>query len=149
MNLVLSCNKMKIIRTSKEDVIAALKDSKIEVRQDGGAVRRPANAPLPILQARPMHQKKSTIHAHDGGVVAVFSGIPEEQSWTQVKEKLKERLPTKTTLWFVSEVSEKNECFTACSPFEGDMCFFEELQLELGSAKLKSEICYGDTLQKA
>merc|ERR1712151_197507 len=103
--LILSCNKMKALGASKEDVVAALKESTIEVKEGGAAVRRPANAVLPKLEERPQHAKKSSIHAHDGGVVAVFKNIPEEQSWAQVEEKLKERVPPKTQLWFVSEVT--------------------------------------------
>ena len=33
MELVLSCNKMKTMRATKEDVVAALKESKIEVKE--------------------------------------------------------------------------------------------------------------------
>merc|ERR1740138_1012278 len=134
MSFVLSCNKMKAMRASKEDVIAALKDSKIEIRETGDVVslRRPGNAALPALEERKQHQQKSSIHAHDGGVVAAFTGVPEEQSWTKVKEKLKETLPAKVAIWFVSEVSpEKNECVVAVAPFDGDVQFFESLQLEL------------------
>lgn len=149
MNMILSCNKMKSMRATKEDVAVALKGSKIEVRPDGAAVRRPGNTPLPSLEAKPQHQKKSSIHAHDGGVVAVFKNIPEEQSWTQVKQKLQEKLPPKVALWFVSEVSDSNSCTIAAAPFDGDMQFFEELELDMGGAKLKAEVCHGDLLHQS
>jgi len=149
MSLVLSCNKMQAMRATKEDVMNALKDSKIEVREDGAAIRRPSKAPLPTLEAKPAHQKKSTIHAHDGGVLAVFKNIPEEQSWVQVKEKLKEKLPPKAQLWYVSQVSEKNQCIVSASPFDGDVQFFDELIIDVGGAKVKSEVCYAELLQQA
>jgi hypothetical protein len=149
LNLVLTCNKMKTMKATKEDVMAALKESKIEIRDDQAAVRRPGNAPLPKLEQRPQHQKKSSIHAHDGGVVACLSGIPEEQSWMQIKEKLKEKLPAKVQLWFVSEVNDKHQCFIATSPFEGDAKFFEDLELEAGNAKVKTEVCHNDMLHTA
>jgi hypothetical protein len=149
VNLILSCNKMKAMAATKEDVMAALKDSKIEIREDGLALRRPGNAPLPKLEQRPVHAKKSSIHAHDGGVIACLSGIPEEQSWMQMKEKLKEKLPPKVQLWFVSEVNDKHQCVVATSPFEGDKEFFEELQIEAGGIKLKSEVCYNDLLHSS
>lgn len=149
LNLVLSCNKMKAMAATKEDVMAALKDSKIEIREDGLALRRPGNAPLPKLEQRPVHPKKSSIHAHDGGVIACLSGIPEEQSWMQMKEKLKEKLPPKVQLWFVSEVNDKHQCVVATSPFEGDKEFFEELEIEAGGIKLKSEVCYNDLLHSS
>merc|ERR1740121_1153625 len=134
---------------TKEDVVAALADSTVEVKDGGSAVRRPANAALPKLENRPGHHKKTSAHAHDGGVLAVIKDIPEEQKWTVVKEKVKEALPAKTQLWHVSEVSDKNECFLACAPFEGDQKFFESLVIEVGNAKLKSELCNGEVLQRA
>merc|ERR1719230_2183838 len=87
------------------------------------------------------------VHAHDGGVVLKFSKIPEEQSWMQVKEKLREKLPEKVQIWYASHVSEKQECVVTCSPFEGDISFFEELKLEVGGATLACEVCFGDMLQ--
>ncbi|CAE8598623.1 unnamed protein product, partial [Polarella glacialis] len=91
----------------------------------------------------------NSIHAHDGGVVAIFKGIPEEQQWTQIKAAVAEKLPAKVNLWFVSQVSDKNECTLACAPFEGDLAFFEELAIEVGGAKLKSGVCFGELLQNA
>jgi len=149
MSLILQCNKMKVMRASKEDLAAALKDSTIEISEDGASLRRPANAPLPKLEARPTHAKKSSIHAHDGGIVAVFNGIPEEQQWTSIKEACQKKLPAKVNLWFVSQVSDKNDCMIACAPFEGDAAFFENLSLEVGGATLKCEICFGEPLQQA
>merc|ERR1719191_351202 len=110
------------------------------------AVRRPGNAPLPNLEVR--FQKKQ-LHAHDGGVLAVFKDIPAEQSWVQVKEKLKEAMPEKTQLWYVSQVSDKNQCIIASSPFDGDQEFFDKLELEVGGAKLKPEVCWGELLQQS
>merc|ERR1712151_1169305 len=141
--LILSCNKMKALGATKDDVVAALKESTIEVKEGGAAVRRPANASLPKLEERPQHAKKNSIHAHDGGVVAVFKNVPEEKSWTQIKEKLKEKLPPKVALWFVSEVTDKAECFLSSAPFEGGLQFFDSLELEVGDSKLKCDVCYG------
>jgi len=89
------------------------------------------------------------MHAHDGGIVAVMKGVPEEQSWVQVKEKLKAKLPEGAALWFVSEVNDKNQCFVVTSPFDNDIKFYETLELELGNAKVKAELCSGDLLQQA
>jgi len=88
------------------------------------------------------------LHAHDGGVIAVFRNVPEEQSWLQVKEKLKAALPEKANLWFVSEVSDKNLCFIATAPFDGDCEFFEKIELELGGTKVKADLCQSDALQQ-
>eukprot|EP00442_Polarella_glacialis_P018876 CAMPEP_0115121012 /NCGR_PEP_ID=MMETSP0227-20121206/46015_1 /TAXON_ID=89957 /ORGANISM="Polarella glacialis, Strain CCMP 1383" /LENGTH=449 /DNA_ID=CAMNT_0002522755 /DNA_START=86 /DNA_END=1435 /DNA_ORIENTATION=+ len=150
ITLILSCNKMKLIRATKDDIVASLKDSKIELKEGGGFVRRPGNFALPLLEARAPHGgKKNSIHAHDGGVVAIFKGIPEEQQWTQIKAAVAEKLPAKVNLWFVSQVSDKNDCMLACAPFEGDIVFFEGLVVEVGGAKLKSEVCFGELLQNA
>ncbi|CAK9075184.1 unnamed protein product [Durusdinium trenchii] len=46
LQLILSCNKMKNMRATKEDVIAALKESKIELNEGQTALRRPGNAAL-------------------------------------------------------------------------------------------------------
>jgi len=148
MSLILSCNKMKAMRANLEDVIAALKDSKLELKEGGSAVRRPGNAPLPKLEEKPTHHKKNTLHAHDGGAVLVVRNVPAEQSWMQVKDKLKEKLPEKVAPWFVSEVNDKAQCFIVCPPFSGDLEFFQNCSIEVGGAALKTELCYGDLLQQ-
>merc|ERR1712176_439255 len=134
----------------KEDVVNALKGSKLELREGGAAVRRPSNLALPKLEARPpQHQKKSSLHAHDGGCLVVVKDVPAEQSWVQVKEKLKASLPEKANLWYVSEVNDKAQCFAATAPFDDDVKFYEDIKLEVGGAKLSCEICQGDLLQAA
>jgi len=148
MSLILSCNKMKAMRASFEDVVAALKDSKLELKDGGSAVRRPGNAPLPKLEEKPQHHKKNTLHVHDGGAVLMIKSIPAEQSWMQVKDKLKEKLPEKVAPWFVSEVNDKAQCFVVCPPFAGDLALFQTCSIEIGGATLRTEICYGDLLQQ-
>eukprot|EP00933_Yihiella_yeosuensis_P011873 TRINITY_DN1196_c0_g1_i1.p1 TRINITY_DN1196_c0_g1~~TRINITY_DN1196_c0_g1_i1.p1 ORF type:complete len:395 (-),score=128.56 TRINITY_DN1196_c0_g1_i1:73-1257(-) len=147
--LILSCNKMKQIRATKDDVVASLQDSKLEMNSSKDSVRRPGNAALPKLEARPTHQKKTSLHAHDGGVVAMYKNIPEEIQWTNIKTAVSEKLPAKVNLWFVSQVSDKHECTLACAPFDGDLAFFEDCNIELGGVKMKSEVCYGESLQNA
>eukprot|EP00927_Polykrikos_kofoidii_P061293 TRINITY_DN5614_c0_g1_i5.p1 TRINITY_DN5614_c0_g1~~TRINITY_DN5614_c0_g1_i5.p1 ORF type:complete len:587 (-),score=162.78 TRINITY_DN5614_c0_g1_i5:378-2072(-) len=149
MGLIVSCNKMKAMRASKEDVLTALQSSKIEVNEGGTAIRRPNNAPLPALDAKPAHPKKNALHEHDGGVLAVIKSIPAEQSWMQIKEALTKAMPEKTSLWFVGEVSDKNQCFLAAAPFEGDVDFFNKLSIEVGGTQLKTEVCRAEILQQA
>jgi len=115
----------------------------------GDSIRRPGNTPLPKLESKPQHQKKNVAHAHDGGVIAVIKAIPEEQSWQQIKEKIRGKLPEKVQLWFVSEVSEKNTCIIASAPFEGDFQLFEQMEIEVGGVKLKTEVAQGDLLQQS
>jgi len=148
LNLILSCNKMKAMKATLEDVVKALEGSKLELK-DGVSVRRPGNAPLPKLEARPQHAKKSSIHAHDGGVVAVVKAVPEDVPWVQVKEKVKAKLPEKVNIWFCSEVNDKRECVVSCAPFEGDLKFFEELQLDFDGKIVKAEVANGDVLKAA
>lgn len=148
LSLILSCNKMKAMKATLEDVIKALEGSKLELK-DTAFVRRPANAPLPKLEARQQHPKKSSIHAHDGGVIAVVKAVPEDVPWVQVKEKVKEKLPEKVNIWFCSEVNDKRECIVSCAPFEGDVKFFEELQLDFDGKSVKTEIANGDVLKAA
>lgn len=149
LSLILSCNKMKAMRASKEDVISSLSGSKIEIKEDNLSVRRPGNLALPALESAPRHQKKNSAHAHDGGVISIIQNIPAEQSWQQIKEKLREKLPDKVQLWFVSEVDDKRSSIICSAPFEGDLQFFEGLELEVGNAKLKTEVAHGDPLQNA
>merc|ERR1712194_444242 len=149
LSMIVSCNKMKVMKATKEDVVSALKESKIEIKADGSAVRRPGNADLPALEAKPSHaQKKSSLHVHDGGPVIVFKNIPAEQSWQQIKDKLKTALPGKATVWFASEVNDKQQCFIVCSPWDGDLDFLKDFELDLGGAKLKPEVCYNEALQQ-
>merc|ERR1719428_1168729 len=146
MGLILGCRKMKDMRATADEVRAALEGSAVEFRESPCAVRRPQNKALPSLEVRPQHAKKK-IHAHDGGVVLRLSSILEEQSWMQVKEKLREKLPEKVQIWYASHVSENQECVVTCSPFEGDVAFFETLKLEVGGATLACEVCFGEILQ--
>jgi len=148
LSLILSCNKMKAMKATLEDVVKSLDGSKLELK-DGTNVRRPGNAPLPKLEARVQHAKKSSIHAHDGGVVAVVKAVPEDIPWVQVKEKVKAKLPEKVNIWFCSEVNDKRECVVSCAPFEGDIKFFEELQLDFEGKIIKAEIASGDVLKAA
>jgi len=147
--LILSCNKMKAMRATTEDVLAAVNGSKIEISEDKLSMRRPGNLSLPALEAKQHHQKKNTAHAHDGGVIALIKGIPAEQSWMQIKDGLRAKLPDKVQLWFVGEVNDKSECVMCSAPFEGDVKFFDELALEVGGAKLKCTVAHGDELQGA
>jgi len=147
--LILSCNKMKAMRATPDDVLASLVGSKIEIAEDKLSIRRPGNLALPALEQRPQHQKKSVAHAHDGGVIAIIKSIPAEQSWMQIKDGLRAKLPDKVQLWFVSEVNDKCECVVAAAPFEDDMKFFDELALEVGGAKLNCAVAHGDELQGA
>lgn len=149
MALILSCNKMKAMRATKDDVTSALKDSKLELKEDGSAVRRPANAQLPKLEARPQHVKKTPAHAHDGGAIVVFKDVPAEQSWQQIKEKLRAKLPQKVGLWFVSEINDKSTCTVVTAPFENDLKFFQDLSMEVGGATIKAEVAMGEVLQAA
>jgi hypothetical protein len=146
LNLLLSCNKMKAMGATAEDVLAALAESKLEVREDKLAVRRPGNLTLPTLEekAQPF-RKKTSIHAHDGGIIAIFRTIPAEQSWMQLKEKLREKLPSNVGIWFASEVSEGTS-FVAVAPFENDAAFFESLSIDLGGQVLVCEVAQGDAL---
>jgi len=146
IDLIISCNKMKAMGTTKEDVVNALKESKLELKDGGAAIRRPGNVPLPALEERQQHGKKNAAHVHAGGAMVLFRKIPEEQSWVQVKEGLKAALPEKANIWFVSEVSDKNTCFVATAPFDNDVQFFEKLELDLGGSKVKSELCQGNDL---
>jgi len=119
------------------------------LKEGNNAIRRPGNAPLPKLEAKPTHHpKKSSLHAHDGGAICVFNDMPAEQGWLQVKQQLKEKLPGKATVWFASEVNDKGQCFVACSPFDGDLAWFKECELEIGGKKLKCEVCQDEVLQK-
>merc|ERR1719272_2803878 len=155
MSLILSCNKMKSMRATAESVFEALKDSILEGRQGEGevvaAVRRPQTRPLPELQEKsgqsPYQKKKP--HAHDGGVIVIVKDVPEEQTWMQVKDALRTKLPEKTGIMYASTVSDKNHCVVAVTPFEGDMQLLGDLKLDVGGVTLKTEICYGDLLQQA
>jgi len=148
LNLLLSCNKMKAMGATAEDVLAALAESKLEVREDKLAVRRPGNLTLPTLEekAQPF-RKKTSIHAHDGGIIAIFRTIPAEQSWMQLKEKLREKLPSNVGIWFASEVCDGTS-FVAVAPFENDAVFFESLSIDLGGQVIVCEVAQGDALSE-
>merc|ERR1712176_93735 len=49
---VLSCNKIKAMGATPDLILNALRSSDIEVREDGTAIRRADNAPLPALHAQ-------------------------------------------------------------------------------------------------
>lgn len=75
--------------------------------------------------------------------------VPEEQTWMQIKDTLKAKLPERVAIMFASSVSDKNQCVLAVTPFEGDLQLLDGLELAIGGVTLKTEICYGDLLQQA
>merc|ERR1719471_1067524 len=92
MSLVLSCNKMKAIRAERKDVIEALQESKIEVRDDGNAVRRPgkceapttgstADAPEEELSPRPRWRRhRSGLRRPSGAELDAGQGRPQGEA---------------------------------------------------------------------
>lgn len=79
----------------------------------------------------------------------MVKSVPEDVPWVQVKEKVKAKLPEKVNIWFCSEVSDKRECVVSVAPFEGDIKFFEELQLDFDGKCVKTEVANGDMLKAA
>jgi len=156
LTLILQCNKMKAMQATKEDVFGALKDSELETKEDGANsfVRRKDNAKLPTLEARtggpPSRHNKKQSNVHDGGVLFQVKGIPEEVTWLNVKEAMKDKLPEGASVWFVSSVNETGTCVVALSPFDKDVDFVStELKIHLGGKDLGIEVCFGDALQQA
>jgi len=151
--LLLSCNKVKAMKATQADILGGLAGSELEAKEEAGKafVRRKENAKLPALEARPpLHGKKKQSNVHDGGVVFQVKGIPEEQTWLNLKEAVKAKLPEGGQVWFVSSVSEGGVCVVALSPFERDVEMVStELQVNLGGADLVIEVCYADALQQA
>lgn len=148
VSLILSCKKMKAMRATKEDVISALEESKIEVKDGQTHFRRPGNAPLPALEARPMHAKKSQTNFHHGGYIGVFSGVPAEVSWAQIKEKALEKLSGKGKVWHVGEVTDAGKCFMCISPFEGDTEVVADFTVEVAGAHLKLDTTISEEMTK-
>merc|ERR1719191_1411598 len=106
---------MKAMRATKELVLDALKDSPVEVKDAEGSatsVRRPENKKLPDLQQRTGQQQyqKKKPHAHDGGVIVIVREVPEEQTWMQIKDTLRTKLPEKVAIMFAANVNDKNQC---------------------------------------
>ena len=92
-------------------------------------VRREVTVASGREKAQPF-RKKTSIHAHDGGIIAIFKATPAGQSWMQLKEKIREKLPSTVGNWFASEVSEGSS-FVAVALFEIDAAFFERLSITL------------------
>merc|ERR550514_656064 len=141
------------MKATQADILGGLAGSELEAKEEAGKafVRRKENAKLPALEARPpLHGKKKQSNVHDGGVVFQVKGIPEEQTWLNLKEAVKAKLPEGGQVWFVSSVSEGGVCVVALSPFERDVeVVSTELKVNLGGADLVIEVCYADALQQA
>eukprot|EP00746_Dinoflagellata_sp_MGD_P016643 gnl/MRDRNA2_/MRDRNA2_137698_c0_seq1.p1 gnl/MRDRNA2_/MRDRNA2_137698_c0~~gnl/MRDRNA2_/MRDRNA2_137698_c0_seq1.p1 ORF type:complete len:518 (-),score=139.62 gnl/MRDRNA2_/MRDRNA2_137698_c0_seq1:7-1560(-) len=85
LNLILSCAKMKKMLATKETVLAALVGSEIEImiEEDGTAIRRPGNRPLPKYvvkekgkgKGKKGEKVKYDRHEHDGGVVMMVNVV--------------------------------------------------------------------------
>ena len=60
-------------------------------------------------------RKKTSIHAHDGGIIAIFKATPAEQSWMQLKEKLREKLPPNVGIWLASECVRRHVICRGCA----------------------------------
>lgn len=151
--LLLSCNKVKAMKATQEDLLGSLASSELETKEEAGKayVRRKDNAKPPPLEARPpLHSKRKNSNVHDGGVIFQVKGMPEDQTWLNLKEALKGKMPEGGQVWFVSSVSESGSCVVAVSPFERDAeVVATELQLSLGGKDLTIEVCYAEALQQA
>merc|ERR1719329_1993408 len=91
---------------------------------------------------------EDVVKSLEGSKLELKDGVsvrrPENVPWVQVKEKVKAKLPEKVNIWFCSEVNDKRECVVSCAPFEGDLKFFEDLQLDFDGKIVKADVAHGE-----
>jgi len=159
---ILSCKKIQALNAGCSDIVAALEDSELEVKEleSGWSVRR--LSAIPELKDRPERQEKPKnyrrVHdIHCAGCVIKINNIPEEASWQTVKEKIISSIPAippnpqsqadidagKTpfipkAIQFISNPSPQGTSFAFASVFPDDRNFFMNFpKLEINGAEIQ------------
>ncbi|KAF4750628.1 hypothetical protein FOZ63_014838, partial [Perkinsus olseni] len=96
-DLVLSCNKMKQMHCTAENIEQALSEgSNLELKKENDKLFIRRTTPLPALSAPKGKKGQSgrsqlkNVTVHDGGVVVAVRNIPEEVEWPNIKRALEE-----------------------------------------------------------
>ncbi|CDI78941.1 la domain-containing protein, putative [Eimeria acervulina] len=151
MTYVLSSPRMKALHATEEEVIAALADSsELKIHKDEDSTtwvqRREA---LPPLRRR---EKKSNKNIDDNSIgrdphaVGCFLRLTHSAAaaaaaakWQSIKDALRETLPQKVLVRYVSRMNSQQQCTVWLSSFKGDREFFKDslkLQVEGQEATL-------------
>jgi len=156
LELVVQCKKIQALGVQKvSTIVEALVGSHLETKTDDSASYVRRTTPLPTLVDRAqakMEKKKAT--AHDGGVMMKIANVPEGMVWTTIRDALKEKVAdkyagsAKNPVLFVSSVNDDRECFFCMDVFEGDVAYYQELELTAEEKKLETSVCYGNDLAK-
>jgi hypothetical protein len=155
MNLIQSCNKIKVMGVPDDVLLDALKDSSLETKtvEGGNFVRR--TTPPPALdeklaaskRVKPDDAKKKEM-AHIGGLLIKFSEIPEELNWIPIKEAVKAKIPENSRVMFATTVSEKGTSVMVLTPFDNDLEVIENMVIEVDGQKIKFAVMYGEELRE-
>ncbi|EER09598.1 lupus la ribonucleoprotein, putative [Perkinsus marinus ATCC 50983] len=144
-DLVLSCNKMKQMHCTAENIEHALAEgSHLELKKDNDKLFIRRTTPLPTLSA-PKGKKGpagrsqlKNVTVHDGGVVVAVRDIPEEVEWPNIKKSLEEIVKDKVddhegnVVTFATSVDkDKRSCYVLMKPFDDDVQFFSDLKFKV------------------
>ncbi|KAF4757980.1 hypothetical protein FOZ63_032269 [Perkinsus olseni] len=162
-DLVLSCNKMKQMHCTAENVEQALSEgSNLELKKENDKLFIRRTTPLPALSApkgkkgQAGRSQLKNVTVHDGGVVVAVRNIPEEVEWPNIKRALEEIVkekakdPEGNVVTFATTVDKKKRsCYVLFKPFDDDVQFFSDLKFkvtpfadkaaEVASAKAEGE----------
>ncbi|KAF4674546.1 hypothetical protein FOL47_009072 [Perkinsus chesapeaki] len=141
-DLVLSCNKMKQMHCTADDIEKALAEgSNLEMKKDeNGKLSIRRTTPLPALSAPKKGARQSqmkNVTVHDGGVIVAVRDIPEEVEWPNIKKSLEEIVkekakdPEGNVVTFATSVDKnKHSCYVLFKPFDDDVQFFTDLKFK-------------------
>ncbi|KAL8455503.1 hypothetical protein Emag_000632 [Eimeria magna] len=148
VNFVLSSPRIRALKATKEEILHSLKESsEITVNNDEkGETWLVRKNPLPPLRKREKkndRKKEDNTLARDPhavGCMLRLSNLPSEApKWQSIKDALREKLPDKVQIRYVSRVDNKHQCTVWLGSFKDDKEFFREplkLQVEGSDSSL-------------
>ncbi|KAH8739522.1 hypothetical protein FG386_001954 [Cryptosporidium ryanae] len=143
---IFNCSKVKNLGVTKEEEIEEALEghSNILLEKDqNGKLMIKLNRELPDLQKTVSQRNKSSISGKDhhfGGCIIKVLNLPENVSWSNVKDSLKEKLKTlvdgnQNLIRYVSQTTQDGKCFILLKPFKNDKTILDNLELEFDDHK--------------
>ncbi|OEH79624.1 la domain-containing protein [Cyclospora cayetanensis] len=148
ISFVLSSPRIQALKATATEVLEALKGStEVTVSTDeAGNAWIVRKGPLPILHRKEKKAEKrrddNTLgrDPHAVGCLARLSNLPAEApKWQSIKDAIREHLPEKVQIRYVSRVDNKRQCAVWLGSFKGDRELLKEplkLQVEGSEALL-------------
>ncbi|KAK6590689.1 La domain fused to two RRMs involved in RNA metabolism [Cryptosporidium xiaoi] len=144
---IFNCSKVKDLGITKEEEIEETLEGHSNIlleKDEEGKLMIKLNKELPNLEKTVKQKNKSSMSGKDhhfGGCILKVTNLPENVSWSNVKDSLKEKLKnlvdsTQNLIRYVSQTTQNGTCFILLKPFKNDKTIVDNLELEFDSHKI-------------